>query len=40
MRRRSEEKPEEDEFEIIHARKPVCSCDEDEDYCEVHNDFV
>lgn len=29
-----------DEYEELHGRKKECTCDEDPDYCEKHNDFI
>ncbi len=37
--KKKKEKEELDEFEILHGRKATCTCDEDPDYCEVHNNW-
>mgnify|MGYP000506224735 CR=1 FL=1 len=34
------EEDEQIEFEELHGRKLECSCDDDEDFCEVHNSFA
>lgn len=34
------EEDEQIEFEELHGRKLICSCEDDPDYCEVHNEFA